>query len=170
MSSGTAAITLTVNVTAKRMFQSAYPAFRNLVTLTVSGAGVAAGSLALLVYRGSTAVASCSSFAGTTASATGSMDLNTTGMLAVMEDVAAGAVRSFDMVLYDTTSLATVARGVLDVLGMDLYSAVDPSGAAIVPAAGVYFESIDGINYFVLRDASGVVYAKFPAPGATPND
>lgn len=170
MSVGTKAITLTVNAAAKRLFQSDYPSFRNLVTMTVTSAGVAAANLALIVYRGTTAVASAVGFTGTTASSAADMDLNTAGMLTVMEDVAEGAVRSFDMILYDTITLATVARGVLDVLGMSPYSAVDASGTVPIAAAGVYFEAIDGINYFVLKDAAGVVYARFPAPGATPDE
>jgi len=170
MSVGTKAVTLTVDAAAKRMYQSAAPSFRNLVTFTITNAGIAAANLALLAYRGATVVATATGFTGTTASAVGTMDLNTAGMLTVMNLVTKGAVRSFDILLYDTVTLDMVARGVLDVLGADPYSAVDPGASTPIAAAGVYFENIDGINYFVLKDAAGVVYAKFPAPGATPND
>ena len=170
MSVGTKNVTLSVDAAGKRMYQSAAPSFRNLVSLTIANAGVAAANLTLLLYRGATVVATAVGFTGTTASAAGSLDLNTAGMLTVMNAVNKGAVRSFDMLLYDTVTLDMVARGVMDVLGADPYSAVDASGSTPIAATGVYFESIDGINYFVLRDASGVVYARFPAPGATPND
>jgi len=169
MSVGTKSVTVAVNAAAKRMYPSADPSFRNLVTFTVTNAGVDAANLVMLAYRGATVVASASGFTGSTASAVGTMDLNTSGMLAVMNGVAKGAVRSFDIFLYDTISLDMVARGVLDVLGADPYSSVDASGSAPIAAAGVYFEKIDGIDYFVMKDAAGVVYAKFPAPGATPD-
>lgn len=170
MSVGNPSITLTVNTAARRLSQSAYPQFRNLVNLTISGAGVAAGNLALIVYRGATVVASAVGFTGSTSSAASTMDLNTTAMLAVMSGVEEGAIRSFNMSLYDTVTLERIARGVLNVLGMSPYSAVDADGAVPVASSGLYQETIDGIAYFVLKDAQGVVYAKFPAPGATPDE
>lgn len=168
MSVGTCAVTLKVYATEKKLFQSAYPSYPNLVTLTVENAGISAAQLALIVSRGGVVVATASAFTGSTASATGSLDLHTTLMQSVMASVSAGAVRSFDMVLYDTSSLATVARGVMDVLGMAAYSASDAGAIIPVASTGLYFEEIDGINYFVLKDSAGVVYARFPAPGANP--
>lgn len=170
MSVGASTLVLTVTPANKIMFPGSSPWFRQLVSVTVAGAGVAAESLILLAYRRSTLVALCVGMTGTENAATGTLDLNTTELEAVMDGVGDGAVRSLDIYLYNTATLELVGRGVLNVRGCGAYTGAGTTVLATVTAPGVYFENIDGVNYFVLKDASGVVYAKFPAPGATPND
>jgi hypothetical protein len=117
-----------------------------------------------MVYRGSTLVAYCDNFAGSDSSCSGTLDLNTSEMEDVMDGVAAGAVREFDLFLYDSdpTSLDLLGLGVLDVQAVRDYAATVPvppiSGTTVFIGSFAFY---DGKTY--IRDMTTGLYHEFRA-------
>lgn len=169
MSVGSSVVSITVASTGE-LLVSGVMTCRNSVAVTVYGMSAVP---VLIVYRDGTAVAQCSSFAQSGSNYVGTMDLDTEELVEAFEDVSAGELIRLDFVLYNTTTNAAQGIAMVGVRKDEAsyYEASEHTGViAITAGAGLYFEVIDGINYFVLKDSAGVIYARFPAPGATPND
>lgn len=168
MSVGASSLTLTASQAVKTLVLSGGPVwFRNLVSLTLTGhTGHNPDNLILLVYRGSTLVAYSENLAGSDTSCSGTLDTNTSEMEDVFDGVTMGAIRDFDLFLYDTdpTSLELLASGVLPVLATRDYAESSP--IAPISDTTVFIGSLafyNGKTY--IRSATDGLYYEFAAYG-----
>jgi hypothetical protein len=164
---GTSAATLTVRATAKRLSVVGDVWHREAVTLAVANAGVAAGNLLLLVYRGSTLVASAAAFTGTTASASGTVNLDSAALATVMEDIARSRDVRLTVRLWDSTTGDLLAEGDWFILSSgDAYgSETSTELVTVVPGLELAYEEVDGVQCVVIKK-DGAVWQAFRPPGS----
>lgn len=172
MSIGISQCTVSLKAADRLALISGAPYARTSVTVTVTGFTGTAANLLMLIYRNGTLVAQCGAFSGG-ATLAGTLDLDTAQMETAMTGLDDGLMRHFDVRLWDMSTLALIATGLMEIRQTGYSYATDSgvTGTIVVNyPAGWYLENIDGINFFVARDADGIVYQKIPAPGATPNE
>lgn len=162
-------MTIAATQAVKKLVLSGGPAwFRNLVTITLTGhTGHTPGNLILLVYRGSTLVAYADDFSGSDDSCTGTLDTNTSEMEDFFTGVQPGAIRDFDLFLYDSdsTSLDLLGMGVLEVLAVRDYAETSPvppiSDTTVFIGSFAFY---DGKTY--IRSSADGKYYEFAAAGS----
>ncbi len=165
MSFGTSSLTAAVKPCVKLLGITGGPAwFRNLVTLTLTGfAPSIPANLVLMAYRGEALVALAQAFTGPDTGATGTLDLNTSEMEAVFEGTPYGAVKEFDLFLYDSSVPDLLAFGTLDVSATRDYQGTAPLppissttlfiGCFAFYAGATYIRSKDDGLYYLFQGA-----------------
>ncbi len=166
MSVGTASIAAAITRNTREvLFSGDKVWFRKLVSVVTTGySGASPSNIVMLVQKGGTTVALAQS---PTAPCTFSLDTNTAEMEDVMETVADGAIREFDVCFYDTdaTSLELLGKGVLKVQGNKDYAATAPIPP--LSATTVFIGSFafyNGKTY--LRSSADQLYYEFEASGS----
>ena len=152
---GSVAVTAAVTAATKGLAFTGKPWQRQAMNLTLTGHGVAAASLTLLLYRLGTLVAQCQAFSGSSSSATGTVDLNTVPLETVFTAVARGVVRTLTGVLWNTATGNLLAQGDIPIRAFgDTYE--EESGATALPALGGYaYNSTTGLWYPVALVGTG---------------
>lgn len=166
MSVGASSLNMTVIPAQKAITTSGGPVwFRQLVSLTITGTTATPGNMVMLVYRGSTLVASCVSFSGPDGAVIGDLDTNTAEMEAVFDGVSSGATRQFGLYLYDSSTGDLLGNTELSVLSSREYGAVSPippiSDTTVFIGSFAFY---NGKTY--IRSATDGLYYEFLAAGS----
>jgi len=164
---GTSAATLRVRAAAKRLDVAGDVWEREAVTLAVTAAGVAAANLILLVYRGSTLVASGSAFTGTTASASGTVNLDSAALATAMSGVDRGREIRMAARLWDSITGDLIAEGDWYILasGATYSGETGAELVTVVPGLELAYEEVDGVMCVVIKK-DGAVWQAFRPPGS----
>jgi len=111
MSVGTSTCTVNVKRGMRELDFVGNNWFRQLLNLTVTNASQTAANMTLFAWYGDTLVATGSAFTGSTSSATGTMDTNTTELEAICKDIDGDVNIKF--LLWDASvgSLELIGRG-----------------------------------------------------------
>ena len=134
---GSSPCTLTLNRTKRALVKAGTNHFRQEVSATLTGhSPTNAANLALFMFKGNTLVATGGTFSGTSSSATGAIDLNTTELAALMSGARTGAVRTALMRLYDGSSTELIGTGMFDIIAVEEEYDDDSGETPVSPVTG----------------------------------
>lgn len=138
MSVGTQNIAIALDQAERRFTISVLPWRRKLLTITLTGhSPAAAGDIAIVGYIRNTLVVTASAFTGTSASATGTLDLDTDELATAFAGAVHGATRAIDLRIWNgnVSSLELLAYGPLPVHQVALAHASDVGSTPVTPVA-----------------------------------
>lgn len=138
--------------------------FRDVAALTISGTTATPANMVMMVYRGSTLVQNVVTFAGPDGAVLGDLDTATAEIEAVLTGVELGAVRQFDVFLYDSSVPDLLASGKLDLAAsrdMGSTSPIPPLSSTTLFIGSFAF--YNGKTY--LRSSEDGLYYEFAANG-----
>lgn len=142
MSIGTATLSIVVDRANMKLTLSGVVHHRNLVALSVTSfEPTTPGNLTLMVYRGATRVCNPPTLTGSP-TAQGSLDTDTDKMIEVFANVPDGAVREFDVRLWDAGASEFIGVGVLRVLGTAKTYQGDTGTVPVVPVPGPEWDDL----------------------------
>lgn len=183
MSIGSSSLALAVLAGKQLRFSGGPNYFGDGVQVALTGHGSNAADTSLLVFRGSTLVASCGAFSGGTSSATGSVDLYTSELSDVFDGVAFNSFVELSCRIYNNQSFSLIGHGWWPVVspGFDYQddSGLDPvspvTGSTVIwghlaryNGATYGYNSDDGLWYPVaFRGAGGLIHIDLDQPGIT---
>lgn len=110
---------------------------RQELSITLTGHSPATPeNLVMVGYRNGVLVATVASFAGTSSSATGTLDTNTEEMEDAFEDISAGAIQNIDLRLWDQSSQELIGLGVLELRSTGFTYSDDTGATPVTPVSG----------------------------------
>ena len=140
--------------------------FRDVAALTIAGTTATPANMVLMVYRGSTLVQNVISFSGPNGAVVGNLDTATAEIEDVFTDVSLGAIRQFDVFLYDSVTPDLLAAGKINLVASREMGAVTPipplSETTMFIGSFAFYQgktyirsSTDGLYYEFAAERSG---------------
>ena len=123
---GASSLAIAVTRAAKKLVLTGTNWFREDIAVSITGFSPStAENLVMVVYQGDTLVVTGQGFTGST-TASGTVETNTEELEVFMDAVPDGAIRTFDVFLWDAQSLVMLGSTKWNILGVRGYSASTP--------------------------------------------